>query len=68
MDHPAQINEIRFGMVFKNRKWLAVEDIPNPIVRLHQKAKPKLSPKASQKASQHPASPSLGPRERLKRA
>jgi len=45
------------AFVDEHRKWLAAEDIPNPIVRSQPKAQPKPSPKASRKASQQPASP-----------
>jgi hypothetical protein len=45
------------AFVNEHREWLAVEDIPNPIVRSQLKAQPKPSPKASRKASQQPASP-----------
>jgi len=45
------------ALVDEHREWLAMEDIPNPIVRLQPKGQPKRSPKASRKASQQPASP-----------
>ena len=39
-----------------NREWLAMQDIPHPIVRSQSKAQPKTSPKTRRKSSQ-PASP-----------
>jgi inhibitor of Bruton tyrosine kinase len=45
------------AFVDEHREWLAVEDIPNPIVRSQPKAQPKPSPKPSRKTSQQPATP-----------
>ena len=52
-----QLPVIRATSLNQHREWLAVQDIPNPIVRSQPKALPKPSPKASRKASQQPASP-----------
>jgi len=43
--------------VNEHREWLALQDIPPPIVRSLLKARSKPSPKASRRLSQQPASP-----------
>jgi inhibitor of Bruton tyrosine kinase len=45
------------AFVDEHREWLALEDIPDPIVRSQPKTHPKPSPKTSRKASQQSASP-----------
>lgn len=44
----------------EHREWLAMQDIPCPIVRSQPKVQPKVSPKSSRKLSQ-PTSPGSNP-------